>query len=41
MIADHTVGPARPFGGSKSSGVGRERGHERLEEYLELQSIAP
>jgi acyl-CoA reductase-like NAD-dependent aldehyde dehydrogenase len=41
MIADHTVGLATPFGGCRSSGIGREYGRERLEEYLELQSRAP
>jgi acyl-CoA reductase-like NAD-dependent aldehyde dehydrogenase len=41
MIADHTVGLASPFGGFTSSGIGREYGRERLEEYFELQSIAP
>ncbi|MGH9097397.1 MAG: aldehyde dehydrogenase family protein, partial [Acidimicrobiales bacterium] len=30
-----------PFGGYKSSGVGREYGREGLEEYFELKSIAP
>jgi betaine-aldehyde dehydrogenase len=30
-----------PFGGYKSSGLGREFGKEGLEEYLELKSIAP
>jgi aldehyde dehydrogenase (NAD+) len=41
MIADDTVGLASPFGGFKSSGIGREHGSEGLEEYFELQSIAP
>jgi betaine-aldehyde dehydrogenase len=30
-----------PFGGYKSSGIGREYGREGLEEYFELKSIAP
>jgi acyl-CoA reductase-like NAD-dependent aldehyde dehydrogenase len=41
MIADHAVGPASPFGGFKSSGIGRAYGRKRLEEYFELQSVAP
>jgi acyl-CoA reductase-like NAD-dependent aldehyde dehydrogenase len=41
MIADRTVGLASPFGGFESSGIGREYGRERLEEYFELQSLAP
>ena len=30
-----------PFGGYKSSGIGREFGKEGLEEYLEYKSIVP
>jgi betaine-aldehyde dehydrogenase len=30
-----------PFGGYKSSGIGREYGREGLEEYFEMKSIAP
>jgi acyl-CoA reductase-like NAD-dependent aldehyde dehydrogenase len=41
MIADLTVGLAGPFDGFKSGGIGREYGRERLEEYFELQSLAP
>lgn len=32
--------PAAPFGGMKQSGLGREGGHEGIEEYLELKYIA-
>ena len=32
--------PSSPFGGYKSSGIGREYGREGLEEYFELKSIA-
>jgi succinate-semialdehyde dehydrogenase/glutarate-semialdehyde dehydrogenase len=28
-----------PFGGFKESGLGREGGHEGLEEYLETKSV--
>jgi aldehyde dehydrogenase (NAD+) len=31
--------PAMPFGGSGSSGYGREGGTEHLEEYLEVKSV--
>jgi succinate-semialdehyde dehydrogenase/glutarate-semialdehyde dehydrogenase len=32
--------PAAPFGGIKHSGVGREGGHEGIEEYLETKYCA-
>ncbi len=32
--------PAAPFGGVKESGLGREGGHEGLEEYLETRYVA-
>jgi succinate-semialdehyde dehydrogenase / glutarate-semialdehyde dehydrogenase len=32
--------PAAPFGGAKESGLGREGGHEGMEEYLEKKYIA-
>ena len=32
--------PAAPFGGAKESGIGREGGHEGMEEYLEKKYIA-
>jgi acyl-CoA reductase-like NAD-dependent aldehyde dehydrogenase len=31
--------PAAPFGGFKSSGIGREHGHDGLESYLESKSV--
>jgi succinate-semialdehyde dehydrogenase/glutarate-semialdehyde dehydrogenase len=31
---------AAPFGGVKESGIGREGGHEGIEEYLETKYIA-
>jgi acyl-CoA reductase-like NAD-dependent aldehyde dehydrogenase len=31
--------PAAPFGGFKSSGIGREHGHEGLDAYLETKSV--
>ena len=31
--------PAAPFGGVKQSGLGREGGHEGVEEYLEVQYL--
>lgn len=36
MMAD----PAAPFGGVKSSGIGREGGHDALDEFLETKYIA-
>ncbi|MDX6739460.1 aldehyde dehydrogenase [Actinocorallia sp. A-T 12471] len=35
----YSIDPATPFGGYKSSGLGRELGPEGLEAYLELKSI--
>ncbi|MDP8958202.1 MAG: NAD-dependent succinate-semialdehyde dehydrogenase [Actinomycetota bacterium] len=32
--------PAAPFGGVKASGIGREGGHEGIEEYLETKYVA-
>ena len=32
--------PAAPFGGVKQSGIGREGGHEGMNEYLETKYIA-
>jgi succinate-semialdehyde dehydrogenase/glutarate-semialdehyde dehydrogenase len=32
--------PAAPFGGVKQSGVGREGGHEGINEYLEVKYVA-
>lgn len=32
--------PAAPFGGAKASGLGREGGHEGIEEYLERMYVA-
>jgi acyl-CoA reductase-like NAD-dependent aldehyde dehydrogenase len=31
--------PAAPFGGFKSSGVGREHGHDGLDAYLETKTV--
>jgi acyl-CoA reductase-like NAD-dependent aldehyde dehydrogenase len=31
--------PAAPFGGFKSSGIGREKGHANLDAYLELKTV--
>jgi acyl-CoA reductase-like NAD-dependent aldehyde dehydrogenase len=31
--------PAAPFGGVKSSGVGRDHGHEGLDAYLETKTV--
>lgn len=31
--------PAAPFGGVKASGIGREGGHEGIEEYLEIKYV--
>ncbi len=36
----YSMDPAAPFGGVKSSGIGRELGREGLEGYLELKSIS-
>jgi len=32
--------PAAPFGGTRQSGLGREGGHEGLEQYLETKYVA-
>jgi len=40
-INQYTMDFIAPFGGYKSSGVGREFGKEGLEHYLELKSIVP
>jgi betaine-aldehyde dehydrogenase len=40
-INQYTMDFVAPFGGYKSSGVGREFGKEGLEHYLELKSIVP
>ena len=32
--------PAAPFGGVKQSGVGREGGHEGINEYLNVKYVA-
>jgi acyl-CoA reductase-like NAD-dependent aldehyde dehydrogenase len=34
-----TSDPAAPFGGFKSSGIGREHGHDGLDAYLETKSV--
>jgi acyl-CoA reductase-like NAD-dependent aldehyde dehydrogenase len=31
--------PAAPFGGYKASGIGRERGHQNLDAYLETKTV--
>ena len=31
--------PLAPFGGFKESGLGREGGHEGIEEYTEVKSV--
>jgi acyl-CoA reductase-like NAD-dependent aldehyde dehydrogenase len=33
------VDPSAPFGGFKSSGVGREHGHDGLSAYLESKTV--
>ena len=38
-INGYNLDPAAPFGGLKSSGIGREWGPEALDSYVELQSI--
>jgi aldehyde dehydrogenase (NAD+) len=40
-VNQYTMDFVAPFGGYKSSGIGREFGKEGLEHYLELKSIAP
>jgi len=40
-INQYTMDFVAPFGGFKSSGIGREFGKEGLEHYLELKSIVP
>ena len=38
--AYHSAGlPYMPYGGYKQSGIGRELGHEGLEEYMETKAI--
>jgi acyl-CoA reductase-like NAD-dependent aldehyde dehydrogenase len=34
-----TVDPSAPFGGFKSSGIGREHGHDGLDAYLETKTV--
>src|SRR4051794_39009620 len=36
----YSMDPAAPFGGVKASGIGREKGREGLDGYLELKSIS-
>ena len=31
--------PAAPFGGFKSTGIGREKGHANLDAYLEVKTV--
>ena len=40
-VNQYSMDFAAPFGGYKSSGVGREFGREGLDHYVELKSIAP
>ncbi|MGH8758316.1 MAG: aldehyde dehydrogenase family protein, partial [Burkholderiales bacterium] len=37
--AYRVTAPFAPFGGFKHSGIGRENGHEGLEEYLETKTV--
>jgi len=37
--AYRVVGPNMPFGGFKTSGIGRENGLEVLHEYMETKSV--
>lgn len=37
--AYRTVGPFAPFGGFKQSGIGRENGHDGMNEYLETRTV--
>jgi aldehyde dehydrogenase (NAD+) len=39
-INGYTLDINAPFGGSKKSGIGRENGHEGLDDYLEPKAIA-
>ena len=39
-LEEGTLGAARPFGGIKQSGVGREGGPEGIAEYLETKYVA-
>ncbi|MER5219964.1 aldehyde dehydrogenase [Streptomyces flaveus] len=39
-INSYTLDINAPFGGSKKSGIGRENGHEGLDDYLEPKAIA-
>ena len=40
-VNQYTMDFVAPFGGYKSSGIGREFGKEGFEHYLELKSIVP
>ena len=39
LSLDRVVAPNVPFGGYKSSGIGRENGSEVLREYLETKAV--
>jgi acyl-CoA reductase-like NAD-dependent aldehyde dehydrogenase len=38
-VNGYTVLPNAPFGGFKASGMGREGGHEGIDEFLETKTI--